>query len=207
MAELYFIKLHPVIARINLYNAICRKPEDILHFLPEDQNAFLEVLKSKAKENVENLSNEELSCIVAWAKKLADANQEDLQTRLFINGIDIFHQITEPNTADQFVDIFSEYQEISGERFGTHMKPDQFSYFLIYGILFTSMFNPHALNETAQYLKKEFSKQFEMAERQYALHRQTDHGKDFSALHADFTALYDLIRFSKDHITLLRYSS
>ena len=51
MAELYFFKLHPVIARINLYNAICRDPESIFPFLPKDQDTFLELLKIKAKEN------------------------------------------------------------------------------------------------------------------------------------------------------------
>ncbi|MDQ1097339.1 hypothetical protein [Chryseobacterium camelliae] len=114
MAELYFIKLNPVIARINLYNAICRNPETMLPFLPKDQNANLEHIKLKVKENIDDLRAEELSWIFAWARALSNANKEDLQTRLFINGIDIFYEITDHTAADQLINMFSEYQEISG---------------------------------------------------------------------------------------------
>lgn len=205
MAELYFFKLHPVIARINLYNAICRDPESIFPFLPKDQDTFLELLKIKAKENIENLSTEELSCIFAWAKKVAEVNKEDVQSRLFINGIDIFHEITNPDAADQFMRIFSEYQNISGEHFNIHMKPDRFSNFLIYGILFTGMFQDGD-NEIFHYMKEEFGPLYEMAEKQYNLQSQNDSEKNVSVLYPDFIALYDSSRFSKDPITLLRYS-
>ena len=64
--ELYFIKTNPTIAKINLYNKLCREEKNILDFLPDDKKTSLEIIKNKITDSLETLTREELLPIFSW---------------------------------------------------------------------------------------------------------------------------------------------
>lgn len=64
--ELYFIKTNPTIAKINLYNKLCCEEKNVLNFLNEDKKTSFELIKTKVKDSVENLTKDELLQIFSW---------------------------------------------------------------------------------------------------------------------------------------------
>ncbi len=100
--ELYFIKTNPNIAKINLYNKLCREEENFQKFLPSDAKINLEVIKDKVKDSVEELTREELFNIFLWFSKRYPSDHEEIKTQLYINGIDLFTKFNHPSTERLF---------------------------------------------------------------------------------------------------------
>ncbi|WP_232816014.1 hypothetical protein [Chryseobacterium capnotolerans] len=104
--ELYFIKTNPNIAKINLYNKLCREEENFLSFLQPDGKRSLEIIKDKVKDSVEELTREELLNIFSWFSKAYPSDHEEIRTQLFINGIDLFTKFNRRYILNTFLKFF-----------------------------------------------------------------------------------------------------
>ncbi|MFC3159129.1 hypothetical protein SAMN05443633_10344 [Chryseobacterium arachidis] len=202
--ELYFIKTNPVVAKINLYNKLCREENNVLEFLEDDKKTSLELIKKKLQEeNVDNLSKEELSGIFNWFReKYNSTNPEEVKTQLFVHGIDVFHQLSSSHIG-VFQQILSDYEKYTQHKLSFKTNAEQFFHFLIYGIFFTGLINKEKgeANYLLDYLKLDHKDLFSFAENEFSLKKQ-DLISDEN-IYPDFELLYDSTKFYKGSIIKL----
>lgn len=201
--ELYFIKTNPNIAKINLYNKLCREEENFLNFLQTNGKANLELIKDKVKDSVEELSKQELLNIFLWFNKTYPSDHEELKTQLFINGIDLFYEIQSPLHTENFLHILSEYEKLSQENLNYMVNAQNFNHFLIYGIFLTEIMSKDQgkLSILSDYLKPDYPSLYELAENHSGLKSLDD--KSNTDLQKYFNDLYDLTKFYKGSIIQL----
>lgn len=201
--ELYFIKTNPNIAKINLYNKLCREEENFQNFLRPDAKISLEVIKDKVKDSVEELTREELLNIFLWFSKAYPSDHEEIKTQLFINGIDLFYEIQKPVHTETFLRVLSEYEKLSRENLNYIVNAQNFNQFLIYGIFLTEMINREQGKENilSDYLKPDYPALYTLAENHSELKTLDD--KNNADLQKYFNDLYDLTKFYKGSIIQL----
>lgn len=201
--ELYFIKTNPNIAKINLYNKLCREEENFQNFLQPDAKISLEIIKDKVKDSVEELSHEELLNIFLWFSKAHPSDHEEIKTQLFINGIDLFYEIQSPLHTESFLQILSNYEKLSQENLNYIVNAQNFNQFLIYGIFLTEIINREQNKENilSDYLKPDHKLLYELAENHSEL--KSINNKDNTDLQKYFNDLYDLTKFYKGSIIQL----
>lgn len=198
--ELYFIKTNPTIAKINLYNKLCREEKNVLNFLNEDKKTSFELIKTKVKDSVENLTKDELLQIFSWFSNEYKTDREEVKTQLFINGIDLFYEI--PSTADvvNFQQILADYENYSKQKLNHIVDSQHFNEFLIYGIFYTGIKNQDK-NISIDFLKQDYKNLYSFAEIQF-----NSNGKIFENenivlnIYNYFTDLYDLTKYYKGSI-------
>lgn len=140
--EIYFIKTNPTIARINLYNKLCREEKKILDFLNDDKKTSLEIVKTKIHGSINSLTHDEFLSIYKWICQTCipthDATvEEEIKTQLFINGMDLFFEIPSKNSAKSFSDLLSHYETLTGHHLSFLSESKDFNRFLIYSIFYT----------------------------------------------------------------------
>ncbi|OCA70538.1 hypothetical protein BBI01_11310 [Chryseobacterium artocarpi] len=201
--ELYFIKTNPNIAKINLYNRLCREEENILNFLQPNGATNLELIKEKVKDSVEELSKEELSQIFSWFNKAYQSDHEEIKTQLFINGIDLFYEIPSVHHTENYLQILSTYEKLFQQNMNYIVDSKNFSEFLIYGIFVMEIINKEYDNENilSDYLKQDYQALYSSAENHPDL-KNFDQ-KNSADLQRYFNDLYDLTRFYKGSIIQL----
>lgn len=201
--ELYFIKTNPNIAKINLYNRLCREEENILTFLQPKGVASLEAIKEKVKDSVEELSKEELSQIFSWFNKVYHSDHEEIKTQLFINGIDLFYEIPSVHHTENYLQILSTYEKLFQQNMNYIVDSKNFSEFLIYGIFVMEIINKEYGNENilSDYLKQDYQALYSSAENHPELNNFDK--KNSADLQRYFNDLYDLTRFYKGSIIQL----
>lgn len=201
--ELFFIKTNPNIAKINLYNKLCRDEEKIIGFLQPDARVSLEIIKNKVKDSVENLSKEELSSIFQWFSNAYPADREEAKTQLFIHGLDLFYEIPKEQHVKNFQEILADYEKYSKQNLDFMVDSQNFNQFLIYGLFFTDIALQEKGNDTilSHYLKSDYPSLYKLAEEQFRANG-SDKGND-SNLHHYFGELYDLTKFYKGPIIKL----
>lgn len=201
--ELYFIKTNPNIAKINLYNKLCREEENIVRFLQDDAKVSLEIMKNKVKDSVENLSKEELLSIFTWFSSVYAADREEVKTQLFIHGLDLFYEIPKEENVKNFQDLLKDYENYSKQNLDFMVNAQNFNQFLIYGLFFTDIALKEKGNCTilSHYLKSDYSSLYTFAEEQFHS-KSPDHHNDMELQHY-FGELYDLTKFYKGSIIKL----
>lgn len=215
--EIYFIKTNPNIAKINLYNKLCSEEETVLNFLDEDRKTSFEIIKTKVKDSIENLSPEEFRSIIHWFEnEYKDTNSdqnnnEEVINQLYVHGIDQFYDIPPPNVKN-FSQILADYQDHSQNSLSYKSNAENLSPFLIYGLFFTGLVsqfyqkeNPNLL--LMDFLKTEHKTIYSFAEDKFdsGLKNSENQFIDYSEpiLHQYFAELYDLTRFYKGPIIKL----
>ncbi|MEY8759852.1 hypothetical protein [Chryseobacterium tongliaoense] len=202
--ELYFIKPNPNVAKINLYNKLCREEQDVLNFLDNDKKASLEIIKQKVKDSVENLTKEELLNIFSWFNHNYHSDSEEVKTQLFINGIDLFYEIPATSDVHSFQQILSDYEKYSQQRLNYKVDSEEFNHFLIYGIFYSAMVQKDDRNILADYLKTEHKTLFSFAEEQFSANNG---GLILEStpqnIYTYFSDLYDSTKFYKGSIIKL----
>ncbi|ROI02598.1 hypothetical protein EGI16_13285 [Chryseobacterium sp. G0240] len=201
--ELYFIKTNPTIAKINLYNKLCREEENILKFLQTDRNTDLEIIKDKVKDSVEELTKEELLHIFSWFSTIYPSDHEEIKTQLFINGIDLFYEIPSTAHVNGFLEILSDYEKNVHQHLDFIVNAQNFNQFLIYGIFFTEIINKGQGQENilSDYLKPDYESLYQLAEHQLNIKNNIE--KSNPQLQHYFMDLYDLTKFYKGSIIQL----
>ncbi|MDN3691593.1 hypothetical protein QWZ06_04665 [Chryseobacterium tructae] len=201
--ELYFIKTNPNIAKINLYNKLCREEENFLSFLQPDGKASLEIIKDKVKDSVEELTREELLNIFSWFSKAYPSDHEEIKTQLFINGIDLFYEIQSPLHTQNFLQILANYEQLSKENLNYIVNAQNFTQFLIYGIFLTEMISKEQGKENilSDYLKPDYQSLYALAENHSEVKNLDE--KSNTDLQRYFNDLYDLTKFYKGSIIQL----
>lgn len=201
--ELFFIKTNPNIAKINLYNKLCRDEEKIIGFLQPDARANLEIIKNKVKDSVESLSKEELSSIFQWLSSAYPVDREEAKTQLFIHGLDLFYEIPKEQHVKTFQEILADYEKYSKHNLDFMVDAQNFNQFLIYGLFFTDIALREKGKDTvlSHYLKADNSSLYTLAEEQFRA-KGSDQYND-SDLHRYFGELYDLTKFYKGPIIKL----
>ncbi|MEC3876631.1 hypothetical protein [Chryseobacterium salviniae] len=198
--KLYFIKTNPVSAKINLYNKLCCEETSILPFMEDDKATSLEIIKRKATDNVESLSKEEFTCIFNWFNDRYGSDYEELKAQLFIHGIDIFYEISNPLGIENFSKILSDYEGYLDTRFSFLMHSESFNHFLIYGIFFTGMANGEE-KYLFDFLKQDHKVLYALAEKGYDEKR---FGLELQPeMYQHFSDLYDSTKFYKGSLIML----
>jgi hypothetical protein len=198
MAEkLYFIKTNPVTAKINLYNKLCCEENQVIEFLKEDKKTSLEIIKKKTHENIENLSKEELMCIFDWFEKKYGSDTEEMKTQLFVHGIDIFYDISNPLCIENFSHILSGYEDYLQSKFAFIINSESFNHFLIYALFFTGLANAEE-KYLFEFLKPDHKILYSLAEKaydekRYELTLQPE-------MYQYFSDLYDCTKFYKGSV-------
>ncbi|ANF51482.1 hypothetical protein A0O34_13625 [Chryseobacterium glaciei] len=201
--ELYFIKTNPTIAKINLYNKLCREEKNVLNFLSEDKKTSFEMIKTKIKDSVENLTKEELLQIFSWFSNEYKTDREEVKTQLFINGIDLFYEIPSSVDVVNFQQILADYENYSKQKLNYLVDAQHFNQFLIYGIFYTGIKNQDK-NISVDILKQDYKNLYSFAENQFS-----SNGKIFENeglvlnIYNYFTDLYDLTKYYKGSIIKL----
>ncbi|MET3536447.1 hypothetical protein [Chryseobacterium limigenitum] len=201
--ELYFIKTNPTIAKINLYNKLCREEKNVLNFLSEDKKTSFELIKTKIKDSVENLTKEELLQIFSWFDNEYKKDREEVKTQLFINGIDLFYEI--PSTVDvvNFQQILSDYENYSKQKLNHLVDVQHFNQFLIYGIFYTGIKNQDK-DISVDMLKQDYKNLYSFAENQFSSNGKIFENENFVLnIYNYFTDLYDLTKYYKGSIIKL----
>jgi len=201
--ELYFIKTNPTIAKINLYNKLCREEKNVLNFLSEDKKTSFELIKTKIKDSVESLTKEELLQIFSWFSNEYKTDREEVKTQLFINGIDLFYEI--PSTVDvvNFQQILSDYENYSKQKLNHLVDAQHFNQFLIYGIFYTGIKNQDK-NISVDILKQDYKNLYSFAENQFSSNGKIFENEDLVLnIYNYFTDLYDLTKYYKGSIIKL----
>ncbi|WP_228453926.1 hypothetical protein [Chryseobacterium fistulae] len=203
--ELYFIKTNPIIAKINLYNKLCREEKNITTFLDDDKITSLEIIKNKVKDSeIEKLTKEELLHIFSWFNNEYPSDNDEMKTQLFINGIDLFYEIPSLSHIKNFQQILSDYENLSEEKIKYILNSDTFNQFIIYGIFFTGMIQKEKKgNEQilSNFLKPDHKSLYSMAESQF--NSQSPSLEVDDIIFQNFTDLYDLTKFYKGKIIQL----
>ncbi|MBT2623013.1 MULTISPECIES: hypothetical protein [Chryseobacterium] len=218
--EIYFIKTNPTIAKINLYKKLCGEENIVLGYLDEDRKTSLEIIKTKVKENIEDLTPTEFCSIFRWFQSEykdenpGDSNgEEEVINQLFIHGIDQFYEIPTEDVRS-FNQIISDYQRHSKNTLHYKFNADNFSQFLIYGIFFTGLMNQLHNKESENiqlmdYLKPDYKTLYSFAEDEFKATLQDAEKKSIpyrDILYNYFNELYDLTRFYKGCIIKLQNS-
>ncbi|WP_027385653.1 hypothetical protein [Chryseobacterium gregarium] len=206
MAEkLYFIKINPVAAKINLYNKLCREEDQVLEFLEEDKKTSLELIRKKVQEDIQTLSKEELLCIFSWFNTQYASDPEEIKTQLFVHGIDLFYEITSSVPIENIRQIMSDYEKHAPVKISRITDSENFNQFLIYGIFFTSLMNKTTNGDYLfDALKSQHAKIYSLAENEY--HAKNSEPPISKDTYEDFKDLFDCTRFYKGPIIEL-YSS
>lgn len=199
--ELYFIKTNPVIAKINLYNKLCREEKNVLNFLNDDKKTSIEIIKKKVKDSVETLTQEELLQIFNWFNSEYNSDKEEVKTQLFINGIDVFYEIPSESHVNSFQKILSDYEKHSSCNLNFISDCENFNQFLIYGIFYTEMIKKEEESISSRFLKSDYKNLYILAENQFNLNG-IDKGNNVN-LYNYFAELYDLTKFYKGSIIKL----
>ncbi len=201
--KLYFIKTNPVVAKINLYNTLCREEEHVLPFLQDDKKTSLELIKKKMLHHIDDVSKEELLDIFRWFDAKCDADPEELQAQLFTHGIDIFHEIFGTSEVEAFQKILSDYEKHSQVSLCYKADSETFNPFLIYGIFFSGLRNEKDETDLYfNYLKSSYSNLFSLAETVYQENKSADMPKQ--EMYRHFSELYDSTKFYKGNIVMLQ---
>lgn len=200
MAEkLYFIKINPVAAKINLYNKLCRDEDQVLEFLEEDKKTSLELIRKKVQGDIQTLSKEELLCIFSWFNTKYASDPEEMKTQLFVHGIDLFYEITSPMPIENIRQIMSDYEKHTSVKISQITDSENFNQFLIYGIFFTGLMNK---TNNGDYLfdtlKSQHTKTYSLAENEY--HSKNSEQPISKNTYEEFKALFDCTRFYKGPI-------
>lgn len=201
--ELYFIKTNPNIAKINLYNKLCREEENILGFLRDDAKVSLEIIKNKVKDSVDQLSKEELSSIFTWFTSAFPTDSEEAKTQLFIHGIDLFYEIPKKENIQLFQDILSDYENYSNKNLDFMVDAQHFNQFLIYGLFFTdiALEKKGSCTVLSHYLKTDYPALYTLAEDQFRTKGSEQH--NHNDLQHYFGELYDLTKYYKGSVIKL----
>lgn len=198
--KLYFIKTNPVSAKINLYNKLCGEENSILTFLEDDKKASLEIIKKKTLDNVESLSREEFTCIFNWFDDRYGSDPEELKAQLFIHGIDIFYDISDPVCIGNFSKMLSDYEGYLQNKFSFIMNSEGFSHFVIYGIFFTGMADSEE-KYLFKFLKQDHKVLYTLAEKGY---NEKRYGLVLQPeMYQYFSDLYDCTKFYKGSIIII----
>lgn len=198
--RLYFIKTNPVSAKINLYHKLCGEESSMLTFMEDDKKASLEIIKRKTADNIENLSREEFACIFNWFHARYGSDEEELKTQLFIHGIDLFYDISNPLCIENFSKILTDYQEYLDNKFPFIINSESFNHFLIYAIFFTGI---HYSEEKYlfDFLKQEHKVLYALAEKGYEEKR---YGLVLQPeMYRYFSDLYDATKFYKGAVMII----
>ncbi|MGH1519303.1 hypothetical protein [Chryseobacterium sp. JK1] len=201
--ELFFIKTNPNVAKINLYNKLCREEDLVLKFLEPNAKSHLELIRDKVKDSVEELTEEELKHIFSWFTTTYPSDFEEVKTQLFINGLDIFYEIPTAGHADNFLQILSNYENLSQQHVDYITDAQRFNQFIIYGLFLTELYSKEqgSQNILCDYLKSDHQSLYTLAESQFSM-KDFD-GKILPDLQPYFTDLYDLTKFYKGSIIKL----
>ncbi|WP_294283292.1 hypothetical protein [uncultured Chryseobacterium sp.] len=206
MAEkLYFIKTNPVVAKINLYNKLCREEEHILPFLKDDKKTSLELIKKKALDHIEHLSKEEMQDLFRWFDAGCKSDPEEFRNRLFTHGIDVFYEISDSSEIRAFHQVVSDYEKHLHISLGHKTEAGAFNRFLMYGIFFSGLINENSeTNFHFDYLKSGNKDLYSVAEA--AVHEKKPVEFPAAELHHHFSELYDGTKFYKGNILMLPHS-
>lgn len=201
--ELFFIKTNPNVAKINLYNKLCREEDHILKFLEPNAKSHLELIRDKVKDSVEELTEEELQHIFSWFTTTYPSDYEEAKTQLFINGIELFYEIPTASHTENFLQILSNYEKLSQQHLDYITDAQCFNQFLIYGIFLTELSNREqgSQNILCDYLKSDYKPLYSLAENEFSIQ-----GLDATVLpnlQHYFMDLYDLTKFYKGSIIKL----
>jgi len=198
--RLYFIKTNPVSAKINLYHKLCGEENSMLEFMEDDKKASLEIIKRKTADNIKDLSREEFLCIFNWFNARYGSDDEELKTQLFIHGIDLFYDISNPLCVENFSKILTDYEVYLDYRFSFLINSESFNHFLIYGIFFTGMYHSEE-KYLFDFLKHEHKVLYALAEKGYEEKR---YGLILQPeMYQYFSDLYDNTRFYKDSVIMI----
>ncbi|GEN76227.1 hypothetical protein [Chryseobacterium hagamense] len=205
MAEkLYFIKTNPVVAKINLYNRLCREETQVLPFLKDDKKTSLELIKKKALDHIDHLSKEELQDLFRWFDATCGTDPEKLKSLVFTHGIDIFHEIPDSLDVQAFHQILSGYEKHFRISLGYKAEAGAFNRFLIYGIFFSGLANEDSrANFHFDYLKSGNKDLYTIAEA--AVHEKKSGEFPAAEIHHHFSILYDDTKFYKGNILMLSH--
>lgn len=138
--ELYFIKTNPTIAKINLFNKLCREEKGIINFLEEDKKTSLEIIKTKVQDSINTFTQDEFLSIYYWLQNTCshdNKDQEEIKTQLFINGIDLLFEIPSKSHIRSFQHLISDYERHTGHHLSFVSESKDFNQFLIYAIFYT----------------------------------------------------------------------
>lgn len=205
--KLYFIKTNPTIAKINLYNKLCREEKSILDFLLEDKKTSLEIIKNKVKESLETLTKEELLQIFSWFNSQYPTDREELKTQLFVNGFDFFYEIPTEIHVKNFHQILLDYQNYTKEKLNYIIDSQKFNQFLIYGIFYTDMIKRDEQNILRDFLKSDYKDLYSFAESQFnANGGNLKIEDDPFIIYNYFTELYDMTKYYKGSIIKLHHT-
>lgn len=150
--ELYFIKTNPTIAKINLFNKLCREEKGIINFLEEDKKTSLGIIKTKVQDSINTFTQDEFLSIYYWLKSTCphdSKDQEEIKTQLFINGIDLLFEIPSKSNTRSFQHLISDYDRHTGHHLSFVSESKDFNQFLIYAIFYTGKLHLF-LNENSQ---------------------------------------------------------
>ncbi|WP_185274695.1 hypothetical protein, partial [Elizabethkingia anophelis] len=177
-----------------------REEDDALKFIPE---GYLDTIKDKIKDSVEELSKEELSNIFTWFSSIYPADNEEIKTQLFINGIDLFYEIPTSEHVKTFLQILSDYEKSAKEHLDYIVDAQNFNQFLIYGIFFTEIISKDKKQDNilSDYLKSDYQTLFLLAENQCK--EKNFEEKNGLILQRNFVELYDQTKFYKGSIIQL----
>lgn len=195
--ELYFIKTDPVSAKINLYNKLCCEEDGMLTYLKDNKKDNLEIIKSKALDNIENFSREEFCSVFNWFNAKYGADPEEMKTQLFVHGIDIFYDISNPLCIQNFSHILSGYEDYLQSKFTFTVNSESFNHFLIYALFFTGLANAEE-KYLFEFLKPDHKILYSLAEKaydekRYELTLQPE-------MYQYFSDLYDCTKFYKGSV-------
>lgn len=203
--ELYFIKTNPNIAKINLYNKLCREKEEIIRFLHDDAKVSLEIIKNKVKDSIDQLSKEELTSLFTWFTNAYPKDSEEARTQLFIHGIDVFYEIPKKENVQSFEDLLSDYENYSKQNLDFMVDARHFNQFLVYGLFFTdiALEKKGSCTVLSHYLKKDYPALYALAEDQFRTK-----GSEYNNLDLQhyFGELYDLTKYYKGSVIKLHIS-
>jgi len=211
--ELYFIKPNPVVAKINLYNKLCKEEDNFLHFLNTDKKTNLELIKNKLQDSIETLNPEELRQLFDWFKFQYNSasvngseNNDEVKTQLYINGIDLFHEIPSA-PAKMYDSILTDYEKTNQCDLQYISEAEKFNKFLLYGLFYTSFLQAENNKDLVliDYLKSQYPSIYEVAESKFK--EQTSKTGLIEDLHStgiilfdNFSQLYDSTKFYKGSI-------
>ncbi|KQT24014.1 hypothetical protein ASG22_08295 [Chryseobacterium sp. Leaf405] len=203
--ELYFIKTNPIVAKINLYNKLCREEETVMNFLNDDKKTSLEIIKNKVKDSINMLSQDEFFNIVKWITDPCKEDYNEVETQLFINGMDLFYEIPSKTPVRSFHSILSDYECLIEKDFSILMSSDDFNNFLIFGIFSSGLLStfldqyyyesPDTNDDLlllTKILKPAHERLFELA--------QTEFDSTLQTLEEDIIGLKKVVAFNRENL-------
>lgn len=210
--ELYFLKTNPLVAKINLYNKLCNEEDNVLPFLHDDKKTSLELIKNKLQDSIEYLSPDELRQLFNWFTFQYNSNtvngnenNEEVKTQLYINGIELFHEIP-PVLTQTFDRILHDYEKANQSNLKYISDAEQFNRFLLYGLFYTSLAQEDDDEKRIliDYLQSQYPSIYEMAQSEFKEKiNGTEFSKDLNSeaiLFDNFSELYEATKFYKGSI-------